>query len=216
MPRWANVAAAVVALVVLLPVLMAVAVAVALTSHGPVLYRQVRMGRHGRPFVLLKFRTMRVGADVAGRLTLGVDDPRTTPVGRWLRATKLDELPQLVNVLRGDMALVGPRPEVPEFRLTDCPDQDLVLRSLPGLTDPASICFRNEADLLAQQIDPAGYYRTVLLPLKCELSAHYLQRRTPAADMRLLFLTLVVLLRSRRGLRSEVAALPRARGGTNR
>lgn len=214
MPRWANIAAAAVALLLLLPVLLVVALAVAATSHGPVLYRQIRMGRHGRPFVLLKFRTMRVGTDVAGRLTLGAGDPRTTRVGRWLRATKLDELPQLLNVLRGDMALVGPRPEVPEFRLTGCADQDLVLGSLPGLTDPASICFRNEADLLADQRDPAGYYRTVLLPLKCELSARYLRRRTPSTDVGVLLLTLAVLLQPGRRRRLEVG-LPAVRGEAN-
>lgn len=195
MPRWADVLLAAVALAVLAPVFAIVAVAVAVTSRGPVFYRQVRMGRDAAPFVLLKFRTMALGADRRGRLTIGAGDPRVTRVGRWLRASKLDELPQLCNVVRGDMALVGPRPEVVEYRLLDCPAQDAVLAVRPGLTDPASICFRHEVELLAAQADPEDYYRRVLLPTKCALSADYLRRRTPGADLAVLVLTAAALLR---------------------
>ncbi|HSK21696.1 MAG TPA: sugar transferase [Egicoccus sp.] len=195
MPRWADVMIAAAVLTVLAPLLALISLAIAVSSRGPVLFRQVRMGRDAELFVLLKFRTMQPGSDRGGRLTIGAGDPRVTAIGRWLRATKLDELPQLINVVRGDMALVGPRPEVPEYRLRDCPAQDVTLAARPGLTDPASICFRDEVDLLAAQDDPDRYYRTVLLPAKCELSADYLRRRTPGADVAVLVLTAVAVLR---------------------
>lgn len=198
MPRWADFLISAAALAALAPLLGLIAIVVAVSSRGPVLYRQIRMGRNAEPFVLLKFRTMRVGSDQGGRLTIGGGDPRITPAGRWLRASKLDELPQLVNVLRGNMALVGPRPEVPEYRLRDCPAQAAVLVVRPGLTDPASIRFRHEVELLATQDDPDRYYRTVLLPAKCELSAQYLRHRTAGRD-------LVVLL-------STVGAVSRRQG----
>lgn len=194
-PRWVDVGLALIALAVLSPLLLLVAVAVAVGSRGPVLYRQVRMGRGGAPFVLLKFRTMYLDADRAGRLTLGDRDCRVTPVGRVLRRTKLDELPQLFNVVRGDMALVGPRPEVPEFRFTDLATQARVLQARPGLTDPASLRFRHEVEILAAQADPDDFYRRVLLPLKCELSAGYLDRRTTASDLGVLARTAFALFR---------------------
>jgi lipopolysaccharide/colanic/teichoic acid biosynthesis glycosyltransferase len=188
MPRVIEVLIAAVALVVLAPVLLLVAVLVRTTSRGPVLYGQSRLGRDGATFTLLKFRTMRVGAEAHGRLTVGADD-RITGVGRFLRGHRLDELPQLVNVLRGDMALVGARPEVPEFVMPDLQAQRDVLRQRPGLTDPASLAYRHEAELLAAQPDPEAYYRSVLLPAKVQLSGDYARVRTLRSD-------LVVLLRT--------------------
>lgn len=208
MPRWADVVIAVAALVVLAPLLALVMVAVRLSGPGPVLYRQVRMGRGATPFVLFKFRTMRLDAARRGRLTIGRADPRVTGVGRWLRASKLDELPQLLNVVRGDMALVGPRPEVPEFRLSGCAAQDAVLTARPGLTDPASIRFRDEVELLAAVSDPDRYYRTTLLPAKCAISAAYLQRRTPRADLVVLLRTALAVLRRAGTEASAVAGEP--------
>jgi lipopolysaccharide/colanic/teichoic acid biosynthesis glycosyltransferase len=188
LPRWIDVVAAVLALVVLSPLLAVLGLVVLLGSGRPVLYRQVRMGKDGRPFHLLKYRTMAVEADRASRLTVGVD-PRVTRVGGFLRSRRLDELPQLLNVLRGDMALVGARPEVPEYRLPDLPEQVEVLRHRPGLTDPASLAFRDEAELLARAADPDAYYRTALLPAKVRMSADYLRRRTARSDVAVLLRT---------------------------
>jgi lipopolysaccharide/colanic/teichoic acid biosynthesis glycosyltransferase len=192
-PRWVDATTAAIALVVLSPALLVMAVAIALSSRGPVLYGQLRTGEHGRPFTLLKFRTMRVGADRSGRLTIGDDDPRTTAVGRVLRRHKLDELPQLWNVLRGDMALVGPRPEVPEYTRSGDPNQVEVLAHRPGLTDPASLAFRRESELLASSDDPDRYYRETVLPQKLATSAAYLRQRTVRSDGRVIVATALTL-----------------------
>jgi len=206
-PRWLEALVAALALVLLAPLLAVLALLVLVGSGRPVLYRQVRMGRDGEPFRLLKFRTMGVAADRASRLTVGVD-ARVTRVGGWLRGRRLDELPQLVNVLRGDMALVGPRPEVPEFRLPDLPDQVELLRHRPGLTDPASLAFRDEAALLAQVPDPDHYYRTTLLPAKARVSADYLRRRTARSDVSVLLRTARCLLAPSTMPASVLAAAP--------
>jgi lipopolysaccharide/colanic/teichoic acid biosynthesis glycosyltransferase len=171
-----------------LPVLAAAAVAIRVTSGAPVLFRHVRTGRGGRTFELLKLRTMASrpgGADVTAR-----DDPRITRVGAFLRRTKLDELPQLWNVLRGDMSLVGPRPETPRY--VDLRDARWmrVLSVRPGLTDPASVRYRDEEGLMARVTgDRELYYRDVLLPAKLELSQAYLSRRTWRSDVAVLFRT---------------------------
>lgn len=199
MPRAVEVVLSALALVLLLPLLVVVALAVLVSSPGPVLYRQRRVGRDGHWFTLHKFRTMRSRADLRGRLTLGRDDPRTTGVGRVLRRTKIDELPQLFDVLRGRMSLVGPRPEVPEYVDLRNPDQREVLRHRPGLTDPASLAFRDEVTLLAAQQEPERYYVTTLLPAKLALSAAYGRRRTWRSDLAILTATAagIVGLRTR-------------------
>jgi lipopolysaccharide/colanic/teichoic acid biosynthesis glycosyltransferase len=183
-PRWLDVLISAVLLVALAPVLVVVAVLVAATSTGPVLFRQERVGRNGRPFTLLKFRTMT--ATTGGSLLTVGDDARVTRIGRPLRRYRLDELLQLVNVLRGDMALVGPRPELPDFV-----DERLaaLLDRRPGITDPASLAYRDEAALLAQQEDPDAFYRQVLLPAKAQLSADYARRRTCWTDLWVLLRT---------------------------
>ena len=183
-----------VALVVLSPLLLLVAALIRWGSRGPVLYRQQRMGRGGRPFMIWKFRTMVVDAEAAGKLTVG-SDVRVTRVGRLLRQRRLDEVPQLVNVLRGDMRLVGARPEVPEYLLPDNLDQRVVLRGRPGLTDPASLRYRNEATMLACSEQPERTYRTEVLPAKLRLSADYERRRTARSDLMVLFHTAVVVFR---------------------
>ncbi|MGB8652207.1 MAG: sugar transferase [Mycobacteriales bacterium] len=199
MPRWVELVVAAVALVLLSPVLLLVTLAVLVLSGRPVLYKQVRMGKDAQPITVLKFRTMTVGADSASRLT--VDGARVTRVGAYLRRRRLDELPQLVNVLRGDMSLVGARPEVPEYLLPRLPEQGEVLRHRPGVTDPASLAFRDEAALLAAAADPDAFYRTTLLPAKVRLSAEYLRRRTFGSDVG-------VLLRTLRCLVAPSAAAP--------
>lgn len=177
-----------VALVLLSPLLIGVAVAVRSTSTGPVLYRQVRVGRGDSRFQILKFRTMSVTEQ--GPLITAHADPRVTPVGAWLRRTKLDELPQLVNVLRGEMSLVGPRPEVPKYTKHWSAAQAAIILSVrPGITDPASIHFRNESEFLVGKEDPESYYIEHILPAKAAMYVEYVKTRSLLGDLRLIFKT---------------------------
>jgi len=190
-PRIVDIAVSATGLLVGAPLWLAIAVAVKLSSPGPVLFRQDRVGRNGRLFEILKFRTMRTDRHYQSRLlTVGERDPRVTPLGALLRRCKLDEIPQLINVLKGEMSLVGPRPEVPRYVRLDDRVQREVLSVRPGLTDPASIVFRNESELLRQVDDPERYYREKILPRKLALSRAYLQRRTAGADVRIIAKTL--------------------------
>ena len=181
-------------LLLLVPLLAAVALAVRLGSPGPVLYRQQRVGRHGVPFTMFKFRTMHDGA--AGLpLTVGSDE-RITRVGRWLRRSRLDELPQLANVLVGHMSLVGPRPEVPRYVALYPPAlRERALAVRPGLTDPASLAHIDEAALLAAAADPEREYVERILPAKLEQAAAYAERATLASDLLVLTRTAWALLR---------------------
>lgn len=159
-----------------------IAATVVIEDGWPPLYVQKRVGLHGRSFGLLKFRSMRTGSDQAGgRLTVG-EDHRITRVGRVLRRSKLDELPQLLNVLRGDMSLVGPRPEVLEYVRNYTPEQQSILEIMPGITDPASLKYADESSLLALQEDPQGYYLKTILPDKVRISVEYAGRATIASD----------------------------------
>ncbi len=176
-------------LVFLLPLLAAIAIAIRVTSPGPVLFRQVRVGLHGRRFRIFKFRTMVADAEARGlRFTVG-GDVRVTPVGAFLRRHKLDELPQLLNVLAGDMALVGPRPEVPEyveqFREQFAP----VLTVRPGITHRASLLFSNEEQLLARANDPERYYLEHVMPRKLSLYRRDLARASVRNDIRTILAT---------------------------
>jgi lipopolysaccharide/colanic/teichoic acid biosynthesis glycosyltransferase len=187
MPNWMERAMAAAGLAVLSPLLAVLALAVWLETGRPVLFRHRRVGQGGRTFELLKFRSMVVNH--GGPSITRSGETRITRVGRFLRRWKLDELPQLVNVLRGEMSLVGPRPEVPEYVDPGDPLWQRVLRARPGITDPASVEFRNEEELLAGVEDLDGYYRKVLLPRKLELSAAYLERRNFSSDVAMLFRT---------------------------
>ncbi len=190
--RTVDITAAGAALVVLSPVLAVIAVAVKMDSPGPVIFRQQRVGRYGRPFTIYKFRTMRV--DQRGPSVTSADDDRITRLGRRLRATKLDELPQLVNVVKGDMSLVGPRPEVPEFASRWPADyRHLILSVRPGITDPITCDLRDEESLLASADEPAQYYEKVLLPQKARAYADYVARRTLRLDAATVARTLVAL-----------------------
>jgi lipopolysaccharide/colanic/teichoic acid biosynthesis glycosyltransferase len=173
------------------PLLAACALGVRLDSPGPVLFRQERVGRGGRTFLILKLRTMRAApAPGASQVTVA-GDPRITRFGGWLRRTKLDELPQLWNVLAGDMSLVGPRPEVPRF-VAHYPAEAraIVLSVRPGITDPASVRFRNEAELLAGSADPERDYVECILPEKIAAYVAYVRGRSFAVDLRILAATL--------------------------
>lgn len=191
--RALDVFASAAGLVLLSPALLACAVAVRLSSPGPVLFRHTRVGRHGRPFELLKFRTMAAGA--VGAQVTSAGDPRITPAGRVLRKYKLDELPQLVNVLRGDMSLVGPRPEV--RRYVDCyPERYArILELRPGITDFAAIEYRDEEQVLARSAEPERAYVQEVLPAKMELYEKYLAEQSIGTDLRLILRTLRAIVR---------------------
>jgi len=186
---------AAVALLLLAPVMLAVALWVKLDSPGPVFYRQQRVGRHGVPFAIHKFRTMHAGAQGLP-LTVGAD-PRITRAGSWLRQTRLDELPQLIDVLLGRMSLVGPRPEVPRYVALYPPAlRERALSVRPGLTDPASLAWIDEAAQLARAADPEREYVEVILPAKLQHAADYADRATLITDLQVLWRTARVLWRS--------------------
>lgn len=191
MPRWAEILLATTGLLLVLPLLILIGLAVKFTSHGPVLFRQERVGRGGRLFTILKFRTMVTEAsELGGKLTVGSRDPRVTPVGYWLRRFKLDELPQLWNVLVGDMKFVGPRPEVPEYVMLWNEVQRAALLAVPpGITDPAAIFFRDEEEMLGVVPDPERYYVQEILPTKLAMNIDYLKIRSARSDAGLIALT---------------------------
>jgi lipopolysaccharide/colanic/teichoic acid biosynthesis glycosyltransferase len=170
------------------PLMGLIALAVRWHDRGPVFYRQIRIGRHGKPFTILKFRSMRMNN--AGATITSSGDDRVTPIGRILRRYKLDELPQLWNVVRGEMSLIGPRPEVPQFVDEADPIWRAVHRVRPGITDLATLVYRDEEQVLAQYADPERGYREAVLPAKLALNLEYLERRTAARDLKLLALTI--------------------------
>jgi lipopolysaccharide/colanic/teichoic acid biosynthesis glycosyltransferase len=181
--RLLDVTVAASLLLALSPLLAVLALLVRATSPGPALFRQTRIGRHGRPFVLLKLRTMRADAAWTGPAIAAGADPRITSLGARLRHAKLDELPQLWNVLRGDMSLVGPRPELPQYVARYTAAQRAILRTRPGLTDPASLAWADEAARLATFSDPQRAYAETVLPQKLAASLAYLERRTVWSDL---------------------------------
>ncbi len=188
--RSFDIAAAAAGLVVLSPLMLLVALAVRLSSAGPALFRQHRVGRHGVPFICVKFRTMTVGAERGGTVTTAAD-ARVTAVGRLLRRFKLDELPQLWNVLKGEMSFVGPRPDVPGYADALIGDARRILELRPGITGPATLYFRNEEVLLATVDNPAAYNDTVIWPRKIELNLDYLDRWSLWRDIRYLIGTVL-------------------------
>ena len=193
--RLMDIAVSGCALFVIWPVLLLIALAIKIDDPGPVFYRQVRVGRGGKTFRIFKFRTMVVDADKKGlAITVGRDN-RITRVGAILRKTKLDELAQLLNVFLGDMSFVGPRPEVPKYVNMYTPYQRQVLLVRPGITDYASIAYRNENDMLAGAEDPERMYIDVIMPDKIELNMKYLREISPVADIRLILGTLAAVVK---------------------
>jgi len=182
-------------LLLLSPLLVCIALWIKLDSRGPVFFRQQRVGRFGAPFHIHKFRSMREDAPLAGpQITVGAD-PRITRAGHFLRRTKLEELPQLLDVLAGTMSLVGPRPEVPHYVAMYPPAlRDKVLSVRPGITDPASIAYRDESTLLARAADPERVYIEQVMPAKLRYAAEYVDHMTLAGDVRLIGATLRLLL----------------------
>ncbi|HMS36178.1 MAG TPA: sugar transferase [Arachnia sp.] len=192
--RAFDAAAAAVGLVLLSPVFLVVAALIKAQDRGPVFFRQERVGRGGRTFRIHKFRTMRVAN--AGALITRTDDDRITPVGAFLRRTKLDELPQLIDVLRGDMSVVGPRPEVPRYvAMWGDEARAEILTVRPGISDPASIAFRNEQDVLAAAEDPERHYVEVILPQKVAMYLDYVRTRSFLGDLRVIVGTLAEIVR---------------------
>ncbi len=184
-------------LITLSPLLLAIAIAIAAGSSGPVFYRARRVGRLGKPFTMLKFRTMVVDADRLGGPSTPEDDPRITPVGRFLRKAKLDELPQLINVLKGEMSLVGPRPEVPEYVAMLTEDERRILSVQPGMTDWASIWNADEGTVLAGSEDPERVYLERIRPEKIRLQLEYVRRRSMRVDLQIIAATFIRLFAPR-------------------
>ncbi len=188
--RVADLLVSSVGLVFASPLMAVLACAVYIDSGSPVLFRQRRVGRGGEPFTIFKFRTMGVSPRPEASVT-AANDPQITRIGRWLRSTKMDELPQLWNVALGDMSLVGPRPEVPMYvALWPEEPKKIILSVRPGITDPAALKYRRESELLGRQSDPEAYYRTVILPDKVMVYRDYVVGRCAASDVKLIFETL--------------------------
>lgn len=192
--RLFDVLVSAVALLLLSPVFLVVAIAIKISSPGPVFYRAVRVGQHGVPFKLYKFRSMVVNADKIGAGITTAHDPRITPIGRFLRRTKLDELPQLINVLRGEMSLVGPRPEDPRYVALYTEEQRRVLRVRPGMTSLASVRYRHEQALLSGA-DWETQYIQRIMPDKLAIDLEYLERATLLSDLGVLWQTFIALFR---------------------
>lgn len=182
-------------LILLFPVFLVIAFWVLFDSSGPVIFKQLRVGKDNKDFKVFKFRTMYIDADKLGLITVGMKDPRVTKIGVILRRYKLDELPQLVNVLFGQMSLVGPRPEVRRYTEFYTPSQQLVILSVkPGITDIASIEYSLENELLSNVTDPEKYYVTEVLPAKVKLNLIFIENPTFANYLRIIFRTLVKLV----------------------
>ena len=197
--RLLDLLLAIPSLVLLAPLMVLLAVAVRLDSSGPAWFRQRRVGQHERPFTLLKFRTMTYQPDAPGTRVTAAGDRRITRVGRFLRRTKLDELPQLFNVLSGSMSLVGPRPEVPEYVAHYPADiRTKVLSVRPGMTDDAALAFMDEEARLGNAADPERTYLDEILPAKLALYVDYIDRWSLTRDMQLILLTLWRLVVGRR------------------
>lgn len=195
MKRLFDIIASGLGLLVLSPLFLILAVWIKLDSKGPVFYRQVRVGKDNKDFRIFKFRSMRVGSDKGSLVTIGGRDPRITRSGYIIRKLKLDELPQLINVFIGDMSLVGPRPEVRHYVNYWTPEQMHVLDVRPGITDPASIKFRNENELMEQAEDPEDYYINVIMQEKLKLYLDYVEHHSFWGDIGLIFKTFWVIVK---------------------
>lgn len=195
MKRVFDIVASGLGLFVMSPVFFILAIWIKSDSKGPVFYRQVRVGRGNKDFRIFKFRSMRVGADKMGLITVGGHDPRVTRSGYFIRKYKLDEFPQLINVFIGDMSLVGPRPEVRKYVDLYTPEQMHVLDVRPGITSLASIRYRNENELLEKAEDPDQYYINVVMQDKLAIDLEYIRNASLGYDIRLVFHTFWEIIR---------------------
>lgn len=187
--RLFDIVASGLGLIVLCPLFLVLAIWIKLDSKGPIFYRQVRVGRHNKDFGIFKFRSMRVGSDKGSLVTIGGQDTRITRAGCFIRKYKLDELPQLINVFIGDMSLVGPRPEVRHYVNYWTPEQMHVLDVRPGITDPASIKYLDENELLEKTENPEKYYIEVIMQEKIKLYLQYVEKQSSLYDIALIFKT---------------------------
>lgn len=197
MKRLFDIVASGLGLIFLSPLFIILAIWIKIDSKGPIFYRQVRVGYKNKDFRIFKFRSMRVGADKGSLVTIGGRDPRVTKSGYWIRKFKLDELPQLINVFLGDMSLVGPRPEVRHYVDYWTPEQMHVLDVRPGITDPASIKFRNENELMEKAEDPEKYYIEIIMQEKIKLYLEYVEKQSFLYDIGLIFKTFFVIVKER-------------------
>ncbi|HLV14386.1 MAG TPA: sugar transferase [Xanthomarina sp.] len=181
-------------LIILLPLLLILAILLKIESKGPLFYLQSRVGRYGKDFKIFKFRTMFVGSDKKGLLTLGDRDPRVTRIGYYLRKYKLDELPQLINVLIGNMSFVGPRPEVRKYVDYYSKEDLIILNVKPGITDYASITYRDEAELLKGTSNPEQFYIENIMPKKIELNKKYINSPSLLTDLKIIFSTIQIII----------------------
>jgi lipopolysaccharide/colanic/teichoic acid biosynthesis glycosyltransferase len=188
--RIFDIAFSLIAIIILLPVFIVIALYVWIDSEGGVFYRQTRVGKNNKDFKLFKFRTMHINADKLGLLTIGNNDNRITKAGYWLRKYKIDEMPQVINVFIGDMSFVGPRPEVRKYVNLYNQQQLSVLSIRPGITDWASIEFRNENEVLAGYPDPEAAYIDIVMPRKLFLNMEYIKKRSVILDVKIILKTL--------------------------
>lgn len=194
MKRLLDIISSLFVLILLSPLWLVIAIAIVVESRGGVFYKQIRVGKDNRDFFLYKFRTMRTGSDQKGLLTVGERDSRITRVGYFLRKYKLDEFPQLINVLKGDMSIVGPRPEVRKYVDMYTPEQLRVLSVRPGLTDLASIQYVHENELLAASDDPEKTYIEEVMPAKLQLNLQYIDNQSVMGDIKLILQTFAAIL----------------------
>ena len=194
MKRIFDIVISIIILAVFLPLGIVISCWIAFESRGGVFYRQERIGKNGIPFIMLKFRSMVVNSDQKGKLTVGMADPRITRSGRFIRKFKLDEFPQFLNVIKGEMSIVGPRPEVKEFVDLYSDDQRQVLNVKPGITDYASIAYFEENKLLGNAENPKEIYINIIMPAKLELNKKYIQSPTLATDLKIMWATFKKML----------------------
>lgn len=190
MKRLFDITASFFGILILSPLLIFIGLWVGLSSKGGVFYKQIRVGKNNKDFKLYKFRSMRVNSDKQGLLTVGSKDSRITKAGYFIRKYKIDELPQLINVLKGDMSFVGPRPEVRRYVDLYSKEQMKVLSVRPGITDPASIKYRNENDILSSASNPEEYYIQHIMPDKLKINIDYINNRTFFKDIKIIFQTI--------------------------
>ncbi|MBQ9436177.1 MAG: sugar transferase [Bacteroidales bacterium] len=198
MKRFLDVILSALVLVILLPLFIIISIIIACESRGGVIYAQTRVGRYNKDFKLLKFRTMHTGSDQKGLITVGEHDSRITPFGYFLRKSKMDEFPQLLNIIKGDMSIVGPRPEVRHYVDMYTEEQMKVLSVRPGLTDFASLVYIDENKLLEDQENPEEFYIKEMMPRKLELNLKYIEQQSVKTDTILIFKTLKAIVSGKR------------------
>ncbi len=195
--RLFDIIVSVMLIVLLIPIFLLISIIIIFNSKGGAIFSQQRVGKNGKLFTLYKFRTMVINQQNKSLLTVG-EDNRITTIGKWLRKTKMDELPQLFNILKGDMSFVGPRPEVPKYVEYYTDEQRKVLSVKPGLTDIASLVYINESEELARAGNPEEYYIRHILPKKLNLSLQYIEKQNFVTDLVIIFKTVLKILKTNR------------------